>query len=549
MPSVSLYRIADADLTDASIRTILWMDDSPPAEVPLKREISGRLFIFRDPPDTPEWAQYIAPIATRELRIPAREGIGAVLLLKPDARNRIVYAATWGSGRFQLRSDRLSPDGGLRCALNLISGEKTGERSWDPARVRALRSKRVSQNTLIIEMQSSRKTTIDSFLFSADVDQLRRVTGTPTDIKRFGRTVSGGVSIHVKRPEAPHELLPLCRHIERVHNSTDYQRHFGWIDNVSPITAPKLIEKANDQIVRGLRVGRLDNFSLTPPSLVSWEDITTFEYQWGRQSSTIEEPSIESFHAFLIKHDLMSELSAETLRDSARLHALDSNGGKMQSWSIARCLSGELTFGHQTYILDDGTLLFVATDYLRELNRFTKEIAEPVQLFPRTFPAEKEGAYNKRLSRTLSGAILLDQRVVRRPQATDVEICDVALRTKHLIHVKRGSSSSSLSHLFAQGVVSAELLHMDAAFRKEVKKKFSNKLMGTGAGLMKDFAWLHVKQFEPHVCEVVFAIMTERPREMSREELPFFSKVNLRMRCHELRRMGFKYSLALVPTQ
>jgi uncharacterized protein (TIGR04141 family) len=90
---------------------------------------------------------------------------------------------------------------------------------------------------------------------------------------------------------------------------------------------------------------------------------------------------------------------------------------------------------------------------------------------------------------------------------------------------------------------------MDAAFRKEVKKKFSNKLMGTGAGLMKDFAWLHVKQFEPHVCEVVFAIMTERPREMSREELPFFSKVNLRMRCHELRRMGFKYSLALVPTQ
>jgi uncharacterized protein (TIGR04141 family) len=207
MPSVSLYRIADADLTDASIRTILWMDDSPPAEVPLKREISGRLFIFRDPPDTPEWAQYIAPIATRELRIPAREGIGAVLLLKPDARNRIVYAATWGSGRFQLRSDRLSPDGGLRCALNLISGEKTGERSWDPARVRALRSKRVSQNTLIIEMQSSRKTTIDSFLFSADVDQLRRVTGTPTDIKRFGRTVSGGVSIHVKRPEAPHELL------------------------------------------------------------------------------------------------------------------------------------------------------------------------------------------------------------------------------------------------------------------------------------------------------------------------------------------------------
>jgi uncharacterized protein (TIGR04141 family) len=546
MSSVSLYRIADADLTDASVRAFLWMDDSAPTEVPLKKEIPGRLLIFRDPSKIPEWAQYVASIATSTLGVPARESIGAILLLKPDIRRRIVYAATWGSGRFQLRSDRLEPDGGLRCALNLISGEKAGEDSWDPARVRALRSKRVSQNTLITEIQSSRKATIDSFPFSADVDQLRRVTGTPTDVGRFGSTVSGGISIHVKRPDDARELVQLCRHIERVHNSTNYQRHFGWIDNVSPITDSTLIKKANDKIVVGLRAGRLDNFSLSPPSLVSWENVATFAYQWGRKSSDVDEPSLDTFHAFMLKHDLMPELSAATLRDAAKLHALDGNRDKMQSWSISRCLSGEFTIG-DTYILDDGTLLSVASDYLRDLNKFTSAIANPVQSFPRARRSEKEGDYNERVSKALRGAILLDKRTVSRPQATAIEICDVAISTKHLVHVKKGTSSSSLSHLFAQGVVSAELLHMDPDFRGRIAKLLSTTFTGAAAGPMKDFAWLHAKDFEPYACEVVYAILTNRPRGMPKEALPFFSKVNLRMRCHELRRMGFKYSLALVP--
>jgi uncharacterized protein (TIGR04141 family) len=412
-----------------------------------------------------------------------------------------------------------------------------------------LRSKRVSQNTLIIEMQSTRKTTIDTFLFSADVDQLRRVTGTPTDIGRFGSTVSGGLSIHVKRPDDARQLISLCRNIEQVHNSKDYQRHFGWIDNVSPVSDSRVIEKANERIVARLRVGELDSFNLSPPSLVAWENVETFVYQWGRKSCNVEDPSLESFHAFLLKHDLMRELSTETLRDEARLHALDSNREKLQSWSVSRCLSGEFAVGDNTYILDDGALLSVATDYLRTLNSFTNAIATPGLSFPGTHPAEKEGPYNERVSTTLSGAILLDKRIVRRPQATDIEICDIALRTKHLIHVKKGTSSASLSHLFAQGVVSAELLHMDAAFRKVVGEELSTALTGTGARRMKDFAWLHAKHFDPHSCEVIFAIMTDRPPGTHRERLPFFSKVNLRMRCHELRRMGFRYSLALVPTQ
>jgi uncharacterized protein (TIGR04141 family) len=110
----------------------------------------------------------------------------------------------------------------------------------------------------------------------------------------------------------------------------------------------------------------------------------------------------------------------------------------------------------------DGALLHVAVDYLRELNNFTRAIATPRLSWPTVKRNEAEDKYNARLSNALRDAILLDKRTIRRRQATAIEVCDVATENRQLIHVKKGTSSSSLSHLFAQGVVSAELLHMDA---------------------------------------------------------------------------------------
>jgi uncharacterized protein (TIGR04141 family) len=222
---------------------------------------------------------------------------------------------------------------------------------------------------------------------------------------------------------------------------------------------------------------------------------------------------------------------------------------------VSKCLSGELRIGTDAYILDDGALLSVATDYLRDLNKFTNVITNPTQSFPAMRRNEREDSYNKRISESLRRAILLDKQTVKRRQATAIEVCDVATSTKQLIHVKKGTTSSALSHLFAQGVVSAELLYMDSDFRSEITKLLSSKssrtaharkVTGSGAERMQDFEWLHGNNFEPHACEVVYAIMTKRSGGMRNDELPFFSKINLRMRCNELRRMGFKYSLTLV---
>jgi uncharacterized protein (TIGR04141 family) len=272
--------------------------------------------------------------------------------------------------------------------------------------------------------------------------------------------------------------VKLCRNIERVHNSKDYERHFSWIDNVSPVTDQNIVSTIYAQIVSDLRNNQLDSLNLSPPTLVQWDAFSKFSFQWGHKSEEVDDPSISTFREFLVQHSLLKVLSEKDLRDKPKLHALGDDNTRSQSWQIGRCLSGEFKIKGSSYILDDGTVFLVATDYLQQLNNFIKKIGTPPLSFPKTTRTELEENYNRRVATSLNSAILLDQRGIRRKGASEIEICDIATSQKKLIHVKRGTSSGSLSHLFSQGAVSADLLHMDPEFRAEISKALCEERRG-----------------------------------------------------------------------
>jgi len=59
---------------------------------------------------------------------------------------------------------------------------------------------------------------------------------------------------------------------------------------------------------------------------------------------------------------------------------------------------------------------------------------------------------------------------------TKVEFCDLFGLNKEIVHIKRYTGSSELSHLFQQGVVSAELFLHEPEFRKLVNDKLSEHI-------------------------------------------------------------------------
>ena len=131
--------------------------------------------------------------------------------------------------------------------------------------------------------------------------------------------------------------------------------------------------------------------------------------------------------------------------------------------------------------------------------------------------------------------MLLDQKLVQSVGRGRVEVCDLYSRDRQFVHVKRYSGSSVLSHLFSQGVVSAQLFLSDRSFRQELNERLPDALR-----LANPAAAITPSEFE-----VAFAIVARPKRDL---ELPFFSKVNLRNAAQLLQQLGYLVTLTSIPS-
>ncbi len=131
----------------------------------------------------------------------------------------------------------------------------------------------------------------------------------------------------------------------------------------------------------------------------------------------------------------------------------------------------------------------------------------------------------------------MDRKLVRMASRGrfSIEFCDLYENSKRLVHVKRYAGSSEMSHLFAQGAVSAELFANDLEFRKVLNEQ-----------LPEGFKMSQV-QVSPNTSdyEVVYAIVTSSQKK-ERPQLPFFSKVMLRSASERIKSLGYSVKLLFI---
>jgi uncharacterized protein (TIGR04141 family) len=120
-----------------------------------------------------------------------------------------------------------------------------------------------------------------------------------------------------------------------------------------------------------------------------------------------------------------------------------------------------------------------------------------------------------------------------------MELCDILTRGGGFIHVKQRGSSSTLSHLFAQGTNSAERLRLDEDFRARARTLIAGE-DASFAGILDGVPP------EPRGHEISFVVITRSTRKTPLT-LPFFSLVSLRAAARQLIGMGFPVSVAAVP--
>jgi uncharacterized protein (TIGR04141 family) len=387
--------------------------------------------------------------------------------------------------------------------------------------------------------QASVISSLDIFGIDIDRDVLRVVTGTPREIS-FAERITGADALAINSRLVFRELGEKCKNIMQYYESKKYQDNFSWYDRIKAVRETTLKVELDKKVSEMLKNGLLDNIYLAPPEPLDWELVQCFSFSCDKKQTSFADLYIDEY--FKIAGAPGEDFSLDTLK-AHRVLVRYSDGDELVSkWPVYECLVLQIEHKKHLYVLSRGQWFQVDKPFAKEVFDDIKTIPTQDDFLVRAKRGEKEPDYNSRAVQSSDELVLVDKKDIK-PQgaATKVEFCDLLSRKKELIHVKRKTRSSSLSHLFFQGSNSAELFMRDEIFRRKIRTLIQKQT----PNLSKLIPSIRPS---PSEYTVVYAIITDGERKWP-DSLPFFSQLSLRDQAQRLRGYGFKVTLARIIEQ
>lgn len=485
--------------------------------ISLDAATKGDLYTYSVPSHHPNWAGFFGDrIDPKKLHL-FTSSASAILVIQRQQRT---FALTFGYARHCVRRDAVEGTFGLRVALNSIEEDA----------IRSIDRKTFEGVTTHVREQASKQTTLASFGVDVDRDLLRAVVGTPTD-PAIGKRISGMDALSATVAVDLASVPQLLDQFLAVSAQKKYRKKYAWIDNIQEVRDPKLVEALENKLVTEIVAGDFNRKWLAVPDILEWDDIEGFCYNKGDAANLESDIHFSSYLESIRSPDA---LTWDRMKNHRVRCFSSTNSQVIHDWPLTECVYAELEIGSGSYLLNAGAWFQLDTNFVSRLDATIAAIPSTATQIVDYQDGESEATYNKRLSKSLKGACLMDAKQVPYGGGhSTVEYCDVLTQNHVLIHVKRYSGSSVLSHLFAQGLVSATAFASDAEFRKALNGKLptSFRLSNTA------------QRPRVHSYEVAYVIAS---RSQSKLVLPLFSRVTLKNARQRLEALGYKVSLTKV---
>jgi uncharacterized protein (TIGR04141 family) len=476
----------------------------------------GSLYVEQSVVNPPRWVRLFAK-AVHPRDIPAKSaGSAAVLLIQSGKQ---VYALTFGHGKTLLAPGVVDERFGLRTVLNSIN----------PQRIRSIDRRTFEAISRLSREQLSIESTIGNFGLDIGRDLLRAVAGTPLD-QTLGTRFYGMDALHVSAPVTLDTLVDLLERYRDLSEKTDYRQRYPWVDNMAEVRDGLLLEKLDKSLVRMIKRSETTKIWLAPPDILDWDDIRGFAFRSAQSARVYDDLTLEGY---LEDGRTRSELTPEVLRRDHVYCMSASVDEAAEKWTIRACLMAEIEHGGELFLLTDSTWFRINKDFAADIDRVVDNIpAASIALQP--YNDADEGAYITRMAGANNALAIMHEKTISAGPGRDrVEMCDLYGRNRILLHIKRYATSSVLSHLFAQGLVSAQLLLGDAGFRRLA----NNELPATHRFADPDSP-INARDFE-----IAFAVVQTQGKIV---RLPFFTRVNLKSNYETLKTLGYTVTLSLV---
>ncbi len=475
----------------------------------------GALYLAPQRRAVPKWLEFLQDGAKGSIEERFNASTSAVLFVRAARR---IFAFVFGYGRSLLDPRRIERSFGLRVVINAV--DQNGLTSVD--------TKTVQELTVHTRRQTSRRSGLSDFGVDKEEDILGAVAGVPRD-EKLGKRISGLDALRMSVPIVFRNLGGLCRNLLRIYRSADYRKQgFEFVDHVRSVSDPTLKEALDCRLLKALVEKNLDSIHLAPPGIVDWEMVEGFSFV--RKADADPDLRLSSFFEQILRPD---DLKIDRIKRQRVFVHLSGTTEPIAQWTFYRTLVAEFECRSRRYVLSGGEWYEIDPMFADAIRRKVQSM-RPARLgLPPARPGEAEGAYNKRTSKR-RGMYYLDRKFAR-VDGDPIEFCDLYSSKRIFVHVKRWRASSTLSHLFAQGRVSAEAFLFDAAFRREAREHLKRLAPSLAVHVPKG-------RPDPSGYTVAFAIIKEGGRGWKRS-LPFFSQLQLARTTEALRRLGFEVRL------
>jgi uncharacterized protein (TIGR04141 family) len=471
------------------------------------------LFVKSSAPVPPKWVGYVSGHITAGALPKVLGASSAGVLLVPAGKD--LFAVTFGYGRFLLKPGALVQDFGLKVVLNSV----------DPRQIKSVDARTFDELTVHTRRGVSRDSSFSAFELDVTRDLLRGITGHAADGKGM---LSGSVSLSLNSEAELPALPAMAKELAGAYRAKRYKKHFDFIDHMQAERDPRVVEKLDAKLLEALKAEEMTEMHLAIPEAVDWQQIAgvRFSYRKKGQAKT-PDPRISAYRALRKAEDLdfkrlqTDKVEAISSVDENQLHG---------HWRVYDCLVFETEYDGYLYVLSGGDWYRISKTYRDRVDERVGKLSKLRVGLPPASVEETEAEYNHRAAKAIDG-LCLDGKTIGVGGVDRVELCDVLKKDGVFIHVKKRGRSSTLSHLFAQGVTAADLLLNDEEFRKDA--------VALATAENKNFAKaVPASLGERESIKVAYVILSRSKRKDRPFGLPFFSLVSLQAAARTLRNAG-----------
>jgi uncharacterized protein (TIGR04141 family) len=478
---------------------------------------SGEIRVKPSDSHPPSWLSFLQSGTRSIIEGLSSQSPSSLLSILVDGR---VFCIAYGSARHWISEENIERRFGMLVTLNSVHYKK----------IRSVDREEFDTITKMTRSQTSVSSSIDNFGLNIQRDLVRSVTGEPEDAT-FALHVTGADNLILHGPVLFENIHEKCRETFLLFQKTSYKDRYPWIDNFQRVRDKSTIDNLEDELSEIIRNGALENVFLTPPNLGDTQE----QYEFRYPTRKISHPDLR-LDDFLQDRN-REELTVEWLKKHHIREYINGGSEPSRKFSVFDALIYETRRENKLFALSHGEWFEIDQDYVDQVTAELDLIPEHQDLdLPSAGIGEKEAAYLERVAAAANGTIeLLDQKNVQYGGGhSSIEICDLVTTDRNFIHVKAKTKSSTLSHLFSQGLVSAQVLR-EVKFRQLASEKCTthNHIFD-------------VEDFKPSDHAVTYAIITGATDDI-KDALPFFSKQSLANAARELRNMQYGVYIKKIP--